>query len=752
MHDKHGLKSCFEATSLLFFRSFGETTCQMRQLSVLLLLLSINLHLSSQSTDSLKSVRVDSLAAITVESKKAVVEYRSDKTILNISSDIASVGGNALDAMKRAPGVSVLNEETITMAGKSGVNLLIDGRPLRLEGKDLANYLLTIPASTIARIELMTNPSAKYDAQGNAGIINIRLNKPVMRGVNADLNSAYTLSKHYRANLAGTINLREGKWNLYLKTAGGLSQQHTNGMILRKVDDKGVVKNFSNTTTDIDKSKNSSLETGVDFFLNRRSTFGFIAKLNRYESPMLTPGVTLIGIGAGIDSSLRTLVTNTTANLRKNFNLNYRFEDSSGRILNIDLDRTSFSNDTRASVNTAFLDRSGSNVNSNFRDQQLNTKILINNFRMDYSQNLGRKIKLEAGLKANAVTADNDLQAFVSKNQAMVADTGRSNEFNYTEKVFASYATLNMNAGKWQFQAGLRAEYTTVRGLSTDLLKNSQHYPDSNYLNFFPSAFIRYALNKSNSLGFSYSRRINRPSYQDLNPFEYVYDNYTTETGNPYLTPELSQSVEASWILNNRLNLTGGYSRTTNSIQSISRQMGDVTDAARINLGFDRRIFINIGYYGQINSWWNFSANLSPFLRQYRGELPEGNLNINTSGMTWYVNNDFQLPKSWKVQLSSWGNAGTKDGMFKTAWLGSFDAGVSRPLFNKRCMLRIGMLDIFNTQRWLQQVRFANVNFDYRRKWESRGLRVQFSWKIGSKNYASRNRNTGAEDENSRIK
>jgi iron complex outermembrane receptor protein len=724
----------------------------MYKFLLLLLSLGLSLELLSQSADSLQKIKIDSLAGVTVQAKMPVVEYRSDKTILNVSADIASVGGHALDALRRAPGVSVLNEETITMAGKSGVNVLVDGRPLRLEGKDLANYLLTIPASAIARIELMTNPSSKYDAQGNAGVINIRLNKPVMRGVNADLNSAYTLSKHYRANLAGTINLREGRWNVYLKGAGGLTQQHTKGSILRRVGLNGQVKSFRNATTDIDKSENSSLEAGLDFFLSRRSTFGFIAKSSRYLSPMLTPGITTIANGTDIDSSLRTLVTNNTANQRRNYNLNYRFEDSTGRMLNIDFDHTGFSNNTGAAVNTAFVDRSGTEVGLNFRDQQLNTQILINSLRLDYNDNLGKKIKLEAGMKANTVTADNDLNAFLSQNQGMVADTGRSNQFNYLEKVYASYASLSMSSGKWQFQTGVRAEYTQVRGLSTDLLKNRQNYPDSSYLNVFPSAFIRYALNKSNSLGLSYSRRINRPTYQDLNPFQYVYDNYTTETGNPYLTPELSQSIEASWILNNQLNITAGYSQTTNSMQTISRQKGDVTDATRINLGFDRRMFVNIGYYSQLTSWWNISANLSPFLRQYRGVLPEGKLDINTSGMNWYVNNDFQLPKSWKAQISSWGNAGTSDGMFKIAWLGSLDAGVSRPLFNKRCMLRLGMLDIFNTQRWLQRVRFANVHFDYRRKWESRGLRLQFSWKIGSKNYASRSRKTGAEEENSRIK
>lgn len=719
---------------------------------ILSFLLFISLQSFSQQPDSISLLKRDSLAEVVVVSKKPAVEYRLDKIVLNVASDINAAGGSVLDALKRGPGITVMNEETITMAGKAGVDVLVNGRRLQLEGRDLANYLLAIPAASVEQIEIITNPSAKYDAQGNAGIINIKMVRNIARGINANLNSGYTLSDHYRANLSGTVNVREGRWNVYAKFNGGSDHQHTAGSIIRRVQSDVAKKEFRNITTDIDKSEDWGVEAGADLYLDKRNSFGFIAKTNHDFSPMLTPGITEIASNNRVDSSLRTLVSNRNVNRRNNYNLNYKYEDTLGNVLNIDLDKIFYSNEAGSSINTDFLDRRGSVYQRGLRNQLLNTKIDISSLKIDFSKTLKKNLQLETGLKANEVEASNDLDAFQLISQTMKADTGRTNNFNYRERILAAYSSLTINAGKWQIQGGLRLEHTSADGRSLDLHLREVRRPDSSYLNIFPTAFMRYELTKKSSIRLAYSRRINRASYQDLNPFQFVFDNYTTESGNPFLLPEMTQALELSWVFDQLLNISTGFSSTRNTMQNISRQYGEITDATRINLGKEKRLFMNIGTEFQFMPWWSFSANFSPFYRMYNGTLPEGKLDVNTGGMNWYVNNTFKLKKKWKGQLSSWGSAGTVDGMYRTAWLGSLDAGMSKSIFKDRCMLRLTMIDIFNTQRWLQRARFANVDFDYRRKWESRGLRLQISWKIGKKNYSARNRNTGAEDENGRIK
>ena len=703
--------------------------------------------------DTAKLAQVKILDEVVVKSRKPFVEIQTDKTVLNVQSNLVASSGTVFEVLKSAPGVSITNEETINMSGKAGVNVLIDGRPTQLSAKDLANWLKSMPASQLDKVELISNPSAKYDAQGNAGIINIKLKKNNQKGFNGSATVAYVQAVHPNANFSTDLNLRAGKWNFFANAAARKSRQNTDGAIDRKVKTNGGIKDFINRTVDIDSSSNLNLNLGADYYLNKQSSFGFLIKSNEYRSSLMTPGTTLIQTNGKTDSSLQTLNDIKQNNSRTNYNLNYHYEDSLGSEWNLDADYTNYRNSNNSLIKTNLLNAQQIKYGNTVNQQSVATAIDIYSLKADYSKSFkASKAKLEAGLKWNNIITDNDLQAALLKSGTMQQDTGRTNVFRYTENISAAYISFNKKIGKWEAQLGLRAEYAKIKGQSTDLKGTTLNYPDTSYLNLFPTAFLRYAANDKNSFGMNFGRRINRPIYQDLNPFEFVYDNYTRSKGNPYLIPELSSQVELNYSYRGALNIGLGYSHTKNVFQDISTQRGEVTEETTLNVGTEKRFFINLSLNLPVNKWWDLYANLSPNYKRYQGQVPEGIIDQGAWAMNWYGSNSFSLPKQWKIQLSTWGNIATKDAMSSTAWLGSVDLGVGKSWKDKPWSCRIAVTDIFNTQRWKEEVDFGNVHYNYLRKWESRNLRLQVTYKFGKTKFSKRDRELGSVSEEGRIK
>lgn len=723
---------------------------------VILFLLSVvsATLLMAQQKDTLSQFNKEKkLTEVVIKTNKTFVEVQVDKTVLNVQNDIVATGGTLFEVLQRAPGVSITNEETINLAGKAGVNVLIDGRPTQMSEKDLANFLKATPGSTVDKVEIIMNPSAKYPAQGNAGIINIRMKKNTQKGTNGNISTAYTQGNHPNFNFSGNLNHRQGKWNWFANVAARKSRQNTNGAINRFVNSNGTAKTFENTTIDQDASKNISLQTGADFYMNKKNTFGFIIKGNEYWSNLYTPGTTLIKTNNITDSSLNTLNDKNDRTSRYMANINYKYEDTLGYELNVDADYTSFKNNSNGLVTTDLLNKQNIKYGYTANDQDVLTGIKIYSIKTDFSKHFKKiNAKIEAGVKWNTIQTANDLKAFIWNVNQFKADTGRTNTFDYTETNYAAYTSFSQKIKKWEYQIGVRAEQSVIKGKSIGLKNIQQDYPDTSYFNLFPTAFIRYTMNDKNSFGLSFGRRINRPTYQDLNPFEYIYDNYARERGNPYLLPEFSNNIELTYSYRGALNIGLGYSHTNNSFQSISTQKGEVTEATNFNIGSQERYYMNFSLGMPITKWWESYINLSPFYKEYKGELPEGKLDNTTWGMSWYSSQTFTLPKKWKAQLSSWGNIGTLDGIYKTSWLGSIDAGTSKSVLKEKLNIRLSVTDIFNTQRWKQKVDFGKVNFNYTRKWESRTVRLQLNWKLGKTNYKSRDRELGAENENNRIK
>jgi outer membrane receptor protein involved in Fe transport len=693
------------------------------------------------------------LSEVVITSKKPFIEQQIDKTVVNVQADINAIGSTAFEILQKAPGISITGDDNINMSGKAGVNVLIDGRPTQMSSKELANFLRGMPGSTIDKIELITNPSSRFDAQGNAGIINIRLKKNKLQGTNGNLTAGYTQQQHYRSNGSFNINHRQGKLNAFINADINNNLQHTTGVISRLVTVNNSIKTFNNTTVDKDRNISNSIRAGIDFYQNKKSTFGILFNSNGNWNPFNTPGNTNISSNGFIDSSLQTTNDNLYKNRRYNTNFNYRYEDTLGNELNIDADYTNFNNTNTTKLGTDFIDKFNRNYNFTANELDVATIINIYSLKADYSRQLKKlHAKIETGFKLSNVNTNNNLFATVLNGGAMKADTGRSNLFEYKENVYAAYINFGQQIKKFEYQVGLRAEQSVVKGASTNLQKNTINNPDTSYLNIFPTAFVSYKLDDKNTLGLSYSKRINRPDYQALNPFETIYDIYTSEKGNPYLKPQYTNNVELKYTYRYAVNVAFGYNFTKDYSQTISRQTGQLTTATIDNIGTLSNTYLNISSPLPINKWWDGYVSITGFTNHYKGKLPDGMIDEKAIGMNYYVQNNFKLGKGWGIQLSSWYNSPTTEAIFKTKWLGSVDVGVKKTLLKEKASIRLGMLDIFNTQRYEQSVQFANQNFTYRRKWESRGLRLQLSWRFGKTDYKARERDTNQDANRIKVK
>jgi iron complex outermembrane recepter protein len=285
------------------------------------------------------------------------------------------------------------------------------------------------------------------------------------------------------------------------------------------------------------------------------------------------------------------------------------------------------------------------------------------------------------------------------------------------------------------------------------LLRRRLERPDTTYFNLFPSAFVQFAASEKHSFKMAYTRRIGRPSYQDLNPFQQILDAYTSEIGNPYLRPAFTHNLEWTYTYRGAASLSFGVNRTRQPLQWITIQDGERAYATTTNIGQQENAYLNLNVPLPIKNWWFMYTYFGLYYNHYRADLPDGAFNGGRLGANLYMNHEFTLAKSWKAQVDGWWNAPTRELIYQSRGLGSVNIGLRKEFWQGKASLKMTFYDLFNTQRWKQSADFGQQNFTLYRKWESRGLRLSFTCKIGNQQVKSaREREGGAGSEQERIK
>ncbi len=711
------------------------------------------------------------LETAVVTAQRALVEVKSDRTVFNVEGTINSTGDDGLGLLRKAPGVLLDNNNNITVLGRTGVLFYVDGKRLPLAGDELTAFLQSIPADQIDKIDIITNPGAKYEAEGNAGIIDIRMKRDKSLGFNGSVSVNASHGIAFRGNVSSLLNYRSSKFNTYGTLGYNLGTYVTD--IIFDSSQNGFRQLGINN---IDSNRNGeNIRFGTDFYLAPKHTIGFLinrsnngggfidSNRNLISTDLITnfgdetPEDVVIPID-NIDSVLVASQFGNTNTLRQTYNLNYTFSDGP-QFLSIDADYGNFSTTQSSSQpNTYFNNVEDEIISRN--DFAFNTPINIDIYtgKIDYENKFGSG-KFGTGAKYSRISTDNLFEFNNVVNDILQFNDTQSNRFFYDESVYAGYVTYNQSFNeKWNLSAGLRAELTeTLSELVAFRDELQEPSRDSTYVSLFPSIGLTYAVTPANVWSLSLGRRINRPDYNVLNPFRIQSSELDFSVGNPALSPEIVNNIELGYTLNYRYNFKLAYSLTTNQITRLIGTDDSDPKASFINwdnLAEQRVLGFSASLPFQFGDNWTTFVNASANYTDNQATYPDGNV-IDLQAFTYNIfqQHTYKLPRGFVAELSSWfAGPGIWGGVFRYRSSYAINLGLQKRFLQERLNVKLAIQDITDQAFWNGVSEFDGLLSFGQGNWDNRRASVSVTYSFGSSEVkASRKRSIGLEAESDRI-
>ncbi|WP_196938633.1 TonB-dependent receptor domain-containing protein [Sphingobacterium pedocola] len=696
------------------------------------------------------------LEAVDVKGKAKVLEINGGTISYNVENTIGGQDVSALEALKRAPGVHVENESHITLNGKSGVQILLDGRQTFLSGAELTDLLKSLSSNNIKSIDIINSPSAKYDATGSAGIINIRTKKNQVIGTNGTVTTAvaYGVSPKQIQNII--LNHRVNNINVY----GSYSHTLGNYNYLYGTNRTQNGKSYDSHTDDVDKRQKMSTQIGVDYVLNAKNTIGFLANGNFIFGGGITDTHTDIRTlpSNAIEESLEAINDYYGQRTgRYNFNVNYKFEDTLGHVLNVDADYGIFDKCNKNLQSNTYRDNQEVLTSQNLYRTLNGIAISLKGIKLDYSMNLWRG-KFESGLKYSQVGSVNDSRFYHVDQGQDSLDNRRSNDFQFDERISSAYVDYKQQIDKFSFQAGLRMELSDSKGRLT--YQESSSAVDDNinrkYTNLFPFFSVTLQPTEHQNLSLSYGKRIERPAYQDLNPFIYMLDELSFWQGNPFLNPELTHRLTLLYSLKSSTVVSFNFAYT----DQFNARVTDTLERDKIvminrNVGTQKHSSLALTQHVTPTPWWDVTFNGLLYFIQNSVSLDQyRNFDLQQLAGRASVLQSFRLPFKMKAEVFASYNSNRLSGAntFSRA-VSQVDLALQKTLMKEKATLRFAVTDIYkgNQSRSTQSFPgFESASYGY---YESRQVRLSFSYKFNrGTSKAQRTRNSALESESGRIK
>lgn len=699
------------------------------------------------------------LKGVTVTATKPLVEMKADKMIVNVEGTINATGSDALELLRKSPGVQVDKDDNLSVSGKNGVQVYIDGRPTPLAGADLAAYLKTMQSAQIEAIEIITNPSAKYEAAGNAGIINIRLKKNKAYGTNGSANAGYNVGVYSKYNTGVSLNHRNKNINVY----GNYNYNNSKNWSSLSVNRTILDTLFDQNSTIVFDNLSHNFKAGADYTIDKKSSVGVII-----NGTFATPGMANSG-GTEITYQPtkrvdRVLLANNTSDMKRDnisYNFNYNYTGTKGKSLVLNADHGRYNINTDQYQPNTYVTPQNAFISSVIYQMITPTEIRISSLKGDWEQEFG-KGKLGFGGKTAFVNTDNNFQRYDVVTSGKELDKDRSNRFKYEENINAGYVNYNRPLKGMMVQAGLRVENTILKGTSDGQKNTGSGYVNTtsnferNYIDFFPSAAVTFNKNPMKQWNLTYSRRIDRPAYQDLNPFEFKLDEYTFQKGNIDLRPQYTNSFGLTHTYKYKLNATLNYSH----VKDIFTQLIDTAEKSKSfiskrNLATQDIVSLNVSYpfmYKTFSSFMNMNTNYA----KYKANFGAGReVDLAAFGLSFYTQNSlkFGKTKTWTAEVTGFYNAPTiYQGAFKARTLWSVDAGMQKAIMKGKGTVKGSFSDVFNSLRFRGVTDFAGQRASIVSRWESQQFKLAFNFRFGSNTVkAAKQRSGGADDETKRT-
>lgn len=686
------------------------------------------------------------LETVEVIARKPFLEQKAGMLVVNVDQSITGQGGSVIDMLRKVPGVIIAGNR-IQMAGKSGLTILIDGRPTKY--MDINSLLRDMPADNIKSIEVISQPGAQYEAEGNGGVINIVLKKNSLRGTNGQVYAGGGYGERAKYRAGANLSHQVDKWNL---TAGAAFNRRSwvEGLdLVRRFDDRTYIQ----TSRDFGLPVSYNLRGGADYAINDRQRVGLNVRYNWGESNRAANNATQV-VTPETEELMEAFTTNLDM-VRPWTSLNtdafYRIQlDTSGQELNFDVSYNSFTRDGRTDLITT-----GDGNFPNRMNLEPSSADIISG-QVDYKKPLNDQMMLRAGVRMSTADLDNELLARFDQGGEMVIDNGLSNQFLYDEEIKAAYTSLSWENGDFSANVGLRFEDTRMEGYNVTV----DSFNRRNFSQLFPSLSFNMPLTGPLGLAVAYSYRIERPSYYDLNPFVSYLDPLTFEKGNPFLRPELVHSGQLSLTYEKQPFFNLSYDYTNDVIADVTEQINEDNGVFRAGTAFQNTVNLDryIRYGGSLFlplDW--IGKSISGYVggmlyyNDYASDFLGGQLDQDQWSLTGFFQVNAQLPGDWKAEVSGWYQGKGIDGIIRTDPLYGVSAGLEKDFFDDRVNF------IFSGDGIIQQfftgtIRYQEQNLDIRSIWEAPVVSMKVTYKFGNRFLKKREgRKSSASEERNRL-
>ncbi len=695
------------------------------------------------------------LESVTIVAQKPLITVKPGMIVANIATSVLASGNSVFEVLGKMPGVHIDNNDVVNLKGKSGVQIWMDGKPTLMAGSDLANMLRGMSSANIERIEIISSPGARYDAEGIGGIINIITKKDKRNGVNGSANISYGQGMYPKYGIGGNISYRKKKWIVNANYQFNKRFWFNNLVLDRNFLDENNQRVFQYYQDNyaLYNFKNHIAAVSVDYSFSHKTTIGmaFSGMTNAFQ-PTVTNNT---DANDGMSNLLYTTLTtgnhdNLYYNAGANASLRHSF-DSTGRSLSVDVDYAQFGSRSNQHFASSYRKPDGQPyLDDYYLKSDLRGSTDIRSVKADYVHPVQDSLRIEAGLKSSYVISDSKPLFYQKSSGEYELDTTRSNHFIYKENINAGYLNLNKDYKSFGLQLGLRMEHTHAKGIQY----STQTAFDTAYIQLFPNLAFQYHLNEKNDLGITLSRRIERPDYQQLNPFKYYIDKTTYREGYPYLNPASYYSAELTHTYRQRFVTTLSYGVNRGFIMEVI-QPSETEDSVTVQTvkNANRMTFAGLytSYPFQVMKKWTAYTGLNIYYAHYKADV--ANTSLDKGALTFNVNvqNTFLLPYNMMAELSFNYRAREQYGymVVRPNWM--LNAGLQKHFLDKKLSLKLNVQDIFFTGYPRATSTYMGYEEHFVAKRETRVGTLTLSYNFGSEQVNTGRRRSGAEEEKRRA-
>lgn len=726
-----------------------------KTLFFLLLSVPILLH-AQQKPDTVKAIpqpESKQLGMVTISATRPVIERKIDRIIFNVENSILAAGGNAWDALGKAPGVQLRADNTVT-ANKKAVKIYLDGKPLHLSGDDLASYLQGLPADLLSKVEVFSNPPAMFDAEGSS-VINIITKKSKNQGFNGTLNSAVTQATYGSYSASSTFNYRKDKLNIYGSYGYRYSKRAHDQHDYVTYHTPGNQSYWDSPGFTKFESRSHNYRAGADYQLSDNQILGFLMTGSNRKGNTIsnTPTYVTNNLKASPDSVLQSRERTPARGSLYAYNINYNLKlDTSGKSLNVDLDYSPYrSNRDQYLDNQTFLP-DGSITSSPYHIYTPTLQnIDIYSGKLDYNYKLGRRWSLTSGLKYSSIRSQNNFDFYNIGGSQPELVAANSDHFQYTENTAAAYTSITGSIGKWTFQGGIRGELTHTRGFSQTLDSLNKRQ----YFKLFPTLFVTYKISDNNELQLNYGYRIQRPGYALMNPAKHYANPYSYLVGNPSLQPAFVQNIELGYTYHKDFNITAYYTATHDVFSNITVQdnVNKIFYDTQANLGLSVNTGIRLSAAFHPAGCWNMTFMTEGYYQQEKSVYLEGSYNYHKFSYDATTTQSFTIDQKLglKAEITGTYNSPAIQVIFKNGINYFVDAGLKATILNGQGTIRLAVADIFYSNTYRISVNYLNQDNGFYQRNDTRNGSLSFSYRFGKNIAGSRKRSTSSDEEKQRA-